>query len=228
MRTLHLAIVLSALGLAAPHAAAQDAGAAGAAGAAGEIRVAVFPMTGYPGTPEHRSLSEAFRSMIITELGSAGTLRVIERVEIDQLLESQKIAVSGLVSDEQAVRIGRLLGAQYAVTGSIILAGGQARLDLRMIDIETSATVTKPFKEQVAQDQLLTLVNRVATDFTGSARVAPRVADVVVPPAAMLTYARGLDYETRGDRQQAAKMFRAVLEMFPQHPHARAALERVN
>lgn len=221
MRTLRFAVALFALGLAPLSASAQQPAGAG------EIRVAVFPMTGLIIGDDNKALADAFRNMIMTELGLSGRFAVIERVEIDKLLESQVGAVSG-ISNEQAVQIGRMLGAQYAVTGAVTIAGAEARLDLRMVDTETTATVSEPFKEQLPKDQLLSLVNRIATEFSSNAKVTARVADVVVPPAVMLAYSRGLDYEARGEKQQAAEMFRSVLELFPQHPHARAALERVN
>jgi TolB-like protein len=222
VRTLRFAVALLALGLGPASVAAQQGAAAG------EIRVAVFPMTGFMIGEDNKALATAFRNMIGTELGLSGRLKVMERQELDELLRAQNIAVSGVVSDDDAVRIGRLIGVQYAVTGSVTMDSREARLDLRMIDVETSETVTRPFKEQLPKDQLLGLVARVATDFAGNARVSARVADVVVPPAAQLAYVRGLDYETRGQKEQAAGMFRSALELFPQHPHARAALERVN
>jgi len=195
---------------------------------AGQVTVAVFPMNGFMLNADGSQLGNTFRSMIITELGNAANLKLVEREELDRILTAQEISVSGIVTDDRAVQIGRLIGAQYAVTGSITIDARNARLDLRMIDIETSQVVSKPFKEMVPKDELLGLVSRVATDFAGSAKVTQRVADVVVPPAAMLAYARGLDYEARGEKQQAAKMFQTALDLFPQHPHARAALDRVN
>lgn len=222
MRTLRFAVALFALGLTPLSASAQQT-----PGAA-EIRVAVFPMTGLIIGDDNKALADAFRNMIMTELGLSGRFTVIERVEIDKLLESQVGAVSGMITNDQAVQIGRMLGAQYAVTGGVTIAGGDARLDLRMVDMETSATVSQPFKEQLPTDKLLSLVDRIATEFSSSAKVTARAEDVVVPPAVMLAYSRGLDYEARGEKQQAAEMFRTVLELFPRHPHARAALERVN
>ena len=221
MRMLRTAIALCALSLVPAAVAAQQPADAG------EIRVAVFPMDGLIIGEDNKALADAFRNMITTELGLSGRFTVIERVEIDRMIESHLGAVSGL-SNEQAVQIGRMLGASYFVTGSVVISGGDARLDLRMVDTETSAMVSRPFKERLPKDRLLSLVDRIATEFSASAKVTARAPDVVVPPTVMLAYSRGLDYEARGEKQQAAEMFRTVLELFPQHPHARAALERVN
>jgi TolB-like protein len=192
------------------------------------VQVAVFPLTGLVigNAAQQRELAEAFRSMIISELASAA-IRTIERQSIDRMLESQNISLAGAISDEQAIRVGQLLGAQYAVAGSISMAGNDARLDLRMIDIETGEHV-HTFKDQAAARRVLTLADRVAAEFAGRAQLKPRPVPLRIPAAASLAYSQGLDYERRGRRQEAARMYRRALELFPQHPHARAALQRVN
>lgn len=222
MTTLRIATVTLGLGLVSTALAAQSAPAA-------EARpvVAVFPMTGFAPSVNARDLAAAFRDQVITELGTSTRIRLVERAALDELLTAQQVSLSGSVSEDVAVRVGRLIGADYAVLGSISFDARNARLDLRMVDIETSATVSQPFKETVSQDNLLSLVARVATDFAGTAKVKARVADVRVPAPAALAYSRGLDYERRGRQQDAARMFEKTLELFPAHPHARAALERV-
>jgi TolB-like protein len=189
--------------------------------AASVVRVAVFPIGAlwYGNAAQQRELGDAFRTMIISEMAGAH-LQMIEREEIDRLLEAQNISLTGGVTDAQAIRIGEMLGAQYAVAGGISVIGPEARLDIRFIDVETSE-IPHTFKESTRPD-------RVASEFAGRARLKPRVADVRVPVPASLAYSQGLDFERRGRRQDAARMYRKTLDLFPQHPHARAALQRVN
>ncbi|NJO02550.1 MAG: hypothetical protein HC880_13440, partial [Bacteroidia bacterium] len=47
------------------------------------------------------------------------TYEVIERSRLDQILKEQNLQVSGLVDDNQAVEIGKLLGLDALVTGSL-------------------------------------------------------------------------------------------------------------
>jgi TolB-like protein len=192
------------------------------------VRVAVFPLGGLwvGNAAQQRELADAFRNMIISEMAGA-TLQMVEREQIDRLLEAQNITLAGGVTDAQAIRIGEMLGAQYAVAGGISMTDREARLDLRILDVETSE-IPQTFKETTRPDRVLSLADRVASDFAGRARLKPRVADVRVPVPASLAYSQGLDFERRGRRQDAARMYRKTLDLFPQHPHARAALQRVN
>jgi TolB-like protein len=165
----------------------------------------------------------------MTELGSNAKFVIVERNMLDEMLTAQKITLSGSLSNDQVKRIGELLGAQYGVAGSVTMDKSDARLDLRMIDIETGVSVSAPFKDQVRRDKMLALVNRVATDFAANARVKTRAETIIVVPApAALAYSRGLDYEKRGKKQEAKQMYSKALELFPRHPDARAALQRVN
>ncbi|CAN5618124.1 hypothetical protein BH23GEM10_BH23GEM10_07850 [soil metagenome] len=222
MRTLRsaLSVIIIATAPAALHAQqpASD----------GVVLVAVMPMSGFMLGGDGARLSEVFRSMVMTEMAGANArIRMVERQTVDSLLQAQAIAASGSVSDAQAIQIGQLLGAQYMVTGSILVAGGEARLDLRLVDIETSGT-PGVFKDQVRVDRLLDLPARVASEFAARAEVKQRVVDVPVPTAAAVAFSRGLDFEKRGRNEDAARMYRRALELFPQHPHAGAALRRVN
>ncbi|HUF50099.1 MAG TPA: CsgG/HfaB family protein [Longimicrobiales bacterium] len=222
MRTLRFAAALAGLSAAPAMVTAQQPQTP-----LSGVQVVVFPLSGFVMGDDAKQLPEVFRSMIITEMANAGT-RMVERQEVDRLLEAQALSLSGTVPDAQAIRIGELLGAQYMVTGSISIVGREARLDLRIVDIETSEMVPPPFKETVPVDKLLSIVNRVATEFAAKAQVKARVEDIVVPAPAVLAYARGVAYEKSGNKREAAQWYRRTLELFPQHPHARAALQRMN
>jgi TolB-like protein len=223
MRTLRNVIIPLVAVLLPVQAAAQQAQAE-----APTVQVVVFPLTGFAlgNRDQQQELSEAFRSMVMTEL-SGMKVNLVERQRLDELLQGMSMSLTGAVDDEAAIRIGRLLGADYAVTGSIVLVAGSARLDLRMFNVETGVAA-HTWKSEARQDRLLTLASNVAREFAGRAVVQPKQADVVIPVAASLAYSQGLDFERRGRRQDAARMFQKALEIFPQHPHARTALRRVN
>jgi TolB-like protein len=225
MRTLRTALAAMLLVMSPSVAPAQQATPASNTQ---RVQVAVFPLGGFwPGNAaQQRDLADAFRSMIISEMAGAN-LQLVEREQIDRLLEAQNISLTGGVTDAQAIRVGEMLGAQYAVAGGISVVGPEARLDLRFIDVETGE-IPHTFKQSTRPDRVLSLADRVASDFAGKARLTQRVAEVRVPVFASLAYSQGLDFERRGRRLDAARMYQKTLELFPQHPHARAALQRVN
>lgn len=65
-------------------------------------------------------LSKGLAEMIITDLSRVKSLRVVERIQIQAILNELKLSQSGLVDKKSAPRVGRLLGAGKITTGSFL------------------------------------------------------------------------------------------------------------
>ncbi|MCD6450888.1 MAG: hypothetical protein J7L64_00775 [Acidobacteria bacterium] len=64
-------------------------------------------------------LGEAAADVFVTDLLDTGKFSVIEREKLETVLKEQNLGASGLVTPETAAKVGRLLGVQYILTGSI-------------------------------------------------------------------------------------------------------------
>ncbi len=87
-------------------------------------------------------------SMIIQEkmisgLVNQGIFRVIERQQLEKILAEQKLQMSGMIDNNSAVEIGKMLGADGIMVGSITEYGRtiypKARLtvNVRVIEVKT-------------------------------------------------------------------------------------------
>ena len=68
-----------------------------------------------------------------------GRFELLERGELAGLVEEQKLSMSGLVSEEESIEAGRILGAQFASRLSCTRLDGQYLVTLEFINCETSA-----------------------------------------------------------------------------------------
>jgi curli biogenesis system outer membrane secretion channel CsgG len=68
---------------------------------------------------------------------NAGKYDMVERARIDQIIQEQNFQMTGIVSDETAVSIGKFLGAQVIIIGDISGSGNTRRLVFRALDVET-------------------------------------------------------------------------------------------
>jgi len=84
-----------------------------------------------------RAVSDILR----TEFAAGGNVRVIERSQLDKVIAEQKLSYSELADEKTAVRFGKLLGAKYIAVGSVSQLGGRYTIALRILDVETAATV---------------------------------------------------------------------------------------
>ena len=63
---------------------------------------------------------------------------VVDRSDIDKVLTEQNFQMSGYVDDDAFVSIGKFIGANVVITGSITGTGSQKRLIIKAIDVLTS------------------------------------------------------------------------------------------
>lgn len=57
--------------------------------------------------------------MLTNELASTGSFQMVERNKLDAILDEQDLGSSGRVDPSTAARVGKMVGAQYIVTGTV-------------------------------------------------------------------------------------------------------------
>jgi hypothetical protein len=67
-----------------------------------------------------------------------GNYKVVDRKSLDAIRSEQNFQTSGEVDDDSAVSIGKLLGANVVITGSISGADSTRRLRLKALDVRTA------------------------------------------------------------------------------------------
>lgn len=69
----------------------------------------------------------AAQDMLLTELVKSGKYSVIEREQISAIMEEKGLTLSGDIDPSTAMKIGKLLGVQYLVTGSVTEFGSTVK-----------------------------------------------------------------------------------------------------
>ncbi len=193
--------------------------------------VAVMDFTGFMLGEGGNSapLGKAVSAMLTTELSSRDGMRVVERQAIQTLLTEQRLALSGRVDEDTAIRVGRMVGAQYVILGQAASVGGTLRLDMRAVNVETSEVLTVQ-KVTGQPTDLLSLVVHMADIFSQRLELeAPssRPQMEPIPVQATIAFSRGVDFEDKGEVDKAIEQYRRALEIFPEHRDAQKALERL-
>src|SRR2546430_1687778 len=99
------------------------------------------------------ALQKGIAGMLISELAANPAARVVEREEIQKLIEEQNLGASGRVDAQTAAKIGKLVGARYVVLGTFIDFYGDFRVDARLVSVETSEIV-KVESDRAQRDHL--------------------------------------------------------------------------
>ena len=77
----------------------------------------------------------------IKRLNEIQGVQPIERTRLVQVLEEQAIGSSELASEKTRLRLGKLLGAKEMIFGAFQILGENARIDVRLVDVETSKVI---------------------------------------------------------------------------------------
>jgi len=167
--------------------------------------------------------------MLTTELSTREGMRVIERQNLQVLLQEQRLALSGRVDENTAIEIGRMVGAQYVIHGQVTSIGETTRMDMRAVDAETGE-VFEVQKVSGETTELLSLVVRIADIFSQQLHLTPpsaRAGMENIPVQATIAFSRGVDFEDKGEPEQAIEQYERALEIHPGHRDAQKALVRL-
>ena len=192
---------------------------------------------------DYDGLSKGLPDFLITEMSSNSAIRVVERDQVQKLLDEQKLVGAGQVDRESAVRVGKLLGAQHMIFGGFMAdAKGNFRIDARAVNVETGAL---EFTDRVQDrsENILGLIGQLASRLNAGLKLpASRVGDAgssagpqqagsptatKLPMRAAVLYGKALDMADKGDKARAVELFGAVLKEFPDYTPARTGLAKV-
>ena len=232
-------LALAGAGLAAPSGAV--------AAQAGRPTVAIMYFNNNVFTKEARDydgLSKGVADFLITEMSSNSSIRVVERDQVQRLIDEQKLVGAGQVDRETAVKVGKLLGAQHMIFGGFMAdPKGNFRIDARAVNVETGA-IEFTDRVQDRSDNVLALIGQLATRLNSGLKLpgsptrtgdagGPGAQQAGAPSATKLPmrlavlYGKALDMADRGDRARAVELFGAVLKEFPDYAPARRGMAKV-
>jgi TolB-like protein len=84
-----------------------------------------------------KHVGRAITEKIVSELVATNRYTVVERTQVEKILQEQKLQLSGLVDEATAVEIGHLLGAELLAMGSISQIGQTYNVIIRFVDCQT-------------------------------------------------------------------------------------------
>ena len=84
---------------------------------------------------------EGLSDMLINTLYESGKFSIVERSQINQVLKEQKFQASEL-TNEQLAKVGRILGVESVLVGTVNLIVSEYNVDVRAVDVESGEVVT--------------------------------------------------------------------------------------
>ncbi len=105
---------------------------------------------------------------LMSELAKTDAVILVERNQMNEILEEQGFQQSGCTSAECAAEVGALLGVQNMVSGSFGKLGETYTIDAKMFSVESGATIKAVSKTYVGRvDGLITEIEILAWELVG-------------------------------------------------------------
>ncbi|NLF38521.1 hypothetical protein GX586_03700 [bacterium] len=165
-------------------------------------------------------MAEAVRDLLLASLATRPGMRLVDRDDLERVLSELTLTLSGLTDPARGVQVGRLLGAQRLVTGSILPGEEGVALVAHVLDVETGVVQTSCKAEGPASEvpeRASELADRIAEALKlpfdpGTAVRLERA------PLASLHYLRGLGSFHAGDYDRAIMEFAVSDELGVDNP----------
>ena len=116
-------------------------GAAFAAETGSPMTIAVTPFNNLSGKTNYNYLGFQIGEYLNTAFGGMKNIVVVERLRLQEIMKEQKLYLSGVTSEEGAVKLGQLANAKQMVIGSFNVFGDKISMTARIIDIEKGTVV---------------------------------------------------------------------------------------
>ena len=165
------------------------------------------------------------------DFSKISSLKVVERDKIDFILKELDLAQSGKVDKATAARVGKLLGAQLMVFGSVTqIDDRHAIMIVRVVKVETSEIIASVEKEgrpdfvKMEKELVKELADKL--DFTLSAETQELLTQGGTESMDAVTlYSKGLEYMDKYDYENAYKYFKLAYEKDPNFVEAKRKME---
>jgi TolB-like protein len=124
------------------------------------------------------SWEKSIPEFLKSELGKAEELTVVERQQLESVLQEQALSMTGLMDSATARTVGNLVGAQFIVGGKINQSGKWIRIDARIVQVATGevrSVNVRSRDDQHVQEMAGLLANNIRSKLTGKVEYRSKV-----------------------------------------------------
>ncbi len=180
-----------------------------------ENSIAVVNFNGAYLPSDIQPMALGLAEFVAMDLSKISSLRVLERVKINVILDELKLGESSYSDSRLAPRMGKLLGSRRIVLGAMTQAGESGfRIDGRLVNTTDGTTSGTQSNEgdldrffEVEKKFVFALLDTLGIEISRKERNA--IEEVPTESfLAFMAFSKGLSYERRGMYDDAASSFR--------------------
>jgi TolB-like protein len=107
-----------------------------------KVKVGIIEFQNMNAEAKKENLGTIFSEMLTTSFVNSEAFIITEREQLRKVAQELQLSQSGIIDVTQAKQIGKIVGADAIVTGSVMKIGIDLRLDARIIDVQSGIILT--------------------------------------------------------------------------------------
>lgn len=178
---------------------------------------------------------KAINEMLVIDLSKVDGVELVERENLEGLVEELKLGLSGLVDEDTAPQIGEMLGARYIITGTIFFLKETLMVSFKVSETESGKILTAG-KVNGGKNDLAELETLLSGEVLSEMKIlfpAIKLPEKTVAKAQGVTYdtitryGRALDSKDNKDYEAARDILESLTKDVPELTYARDELDKV-
>lgn len=105
-----------------------------------DMPASVLPIN--PSVPDLKLTSEYFTEQLTLSLAKESPFRLVERKNLQAVMRELELGMSGLVNEENAAKVGKLIGAKMLITGKLYRRPDNYELFLQLLRVDTAEVLS--------------------------------------------------------------------------------------
>jgi len=165
------------------------------------------------------AFQKGLAAMVITDLSKVRSVKVVERIRMQALLEEMKLGQTGIVDETTAPRVGRLIGAENLIRGNLAAGSIQATTSLTSA---TKGTVKAAITVSVEKENFYELSGKIVQGVAEAMNIPlspEEIRAIGIPQTtnyqAFIYFGQALNALDAGDWAKAKDLFAKAAEEDP-------------
>jgi len=157
-------------------------------------------------------------------------IKIVEREKLEEIIKELNLTESKFIDKETGLKIGKMLNAKYLLTGSYLNMFGQLRIDVKLINTETSEIVwTKGLEGELKN--IFGLEKNIVSSFLQSeiinVKTENKEENATLKYEAIENYSKALDFYDKKDYKNAQLYLEKAISVDSKFQYAKKYLDKI-
>jgi len=183
--------------------------------------------------PSYTYIGKGISRMVAIELRKSKSVKLIEREELNKILEEQEFSLSDISDQDNQIKIGKLLAADYLVLGEVIDMANTILITVRLVDTTSGEIIwqDKLMEKLKTYDYIGSFFARLILEQFGAQAEESTLEKIAVKKEkseeVIITLSKGIDAYDKKDMETAKAELKKVRKNDPENEVARYFLNKI-